>query len=166
MPLWILIPALLLVSIVQATLMPTMPWLGLRMDLPLVIVVVQGLVGPTRTAAQYGFILGIFLDLLSGMPFGVNMIALTVIGLVIDAGQMVFFRGNLLAPPITVIVATLLDHVLILALLNTLGGRVPWSDYLLRVTLPTVALNVVALPLVYFPLQRLQRFIYPQLDVR
>jgi rod shape-determining protein MreD len=166
MPLWILVPVLLLVAIVQATLMPNIPLIGLRMDLPLVFVVVQGLVGPTRSAAQWGFILGIFLDLLSGMPFGVNMIALTLIGLLIDFGQTVFFRGNLLAPPIAIIVATLFDHILILAILNTLKWSVPWSDYLLRVTLPTVLLNIVLLPLIYFPLQRLNHIIHPQIQVR
>jgi rod shape-determining protein MreD len=166
MSLWILIPVLLLVAIGQTTLMPNIPLIGLRVDLPLVIVVAQGLVGPARTAAQWGFILGIFLDLLSGMPFGVNTIALTLVGVLIDLGQMVFFRGNLLAPPIAVIGATLFDHVLILAILNLLNGRVPWGDYLVRVTLPTVFLNILALPLVYFPLQRLQRFFHPQLDVR
>jgi rod shape-determining protein MreD len=166
MPLWILVPALLGVAIVQATLMPAIPLIGLRMDLPLVLVVVQGLVGPTRSAAQWGFIIGIFLDLFSGMPFGVNMIALTVIGVLIDVGQAVFFRGNLLAPPIAIMVATLIDHVLILAILNMVNGSVLWSDYLLRVTLPAALLNVVLLPLVYFPLQRLNHFINPQLEVR
>lgn len=166
MSLWILVPALAFVAIIQATFMPTIPLIGLRVDLPLMIVVVQGLVGPARTAAPWGFILGIFLDLFTGMPFGINMIALTLVGLTIDLGQLVVFRGNLLAPPIAILLMTLLDNVLILAILSTLNWSIAWTDYLVRIILPTALLNTLALPLVYFPLQRLNQFIHPQLEVR
>jgi rod shape-determining protein MreD len=164
MPLWILIPLLAFTAIIQITILPQIPIFGYKPDLALALVVAWALLAPVGEAAVWGFIVGIFLDLASGLPFGVHTIALTTIGWLIGWGQATFFRGNLLAPPIATITATLVHNVIILAILALFNWQINWGDYLLRVTLPSAILNTLALPLVYFPLQRLTRWMRPQME--
>jgi len=165
MSLWILVPLLLLVAIVQVTWLPLIPIFGLKPDLALVLVTVWGLLAPIGEAAQWGFVLGILLDLNSGLPFGVHTLTLTIVGLLVGLGQRAFFRGNLIAPPVTVILATLFDHTVILGILASLNESISWSDYLIHITLPTSILNTLLAGLVFFPLQGLYRRLHPQIEV-
>jgi rod shape-determining protein MreD len=165
MTLWLLIPSLLLIAIVQVTLLPLVPVFGYKPDLALIVIVSQGLAGMPGSAAQWGFIVGLFLDLGSGLPFGLHALVLTVIGLLMDLGQAIFFRGNVVAPPIAMFTATLVNDILILAILTLFGWSIDWGDYLLRVILPTAILNIIVMPLAYFPLQWVRRRVRPQLEV-
>ena len=164
MPLWILIPLLAFTAIIQITLLPQIPIFGYKPDLALALVVAWALLSPVGEAAVWGFIVGIFLDLASGLPFGVHTLALTAIGWLIGWGQATFFRGNLLAPPIAVIIATLVHNVIVLGILALLQWQVDWANYLLRIILPAALLNTLALPLVYFPLRLFQRWTHPQME--
>jgi len=161
---WILVPALLLIAMLQATLLPLVPIFGFTLDLALVLVLGWGLVGPTWQATQWGFILGLFLDLFSGLPFGAHTLALTFAGLLMSAGQLVFFRGNIATPPIAAVLGTLLEHLIILTILASTGTTVAWEDFLLRVTLPVALLNTLALTALFFPLRWLARRIAPQIE--
>lgn len=165
MTLWLLIPLLLLIAVVQMTLLPLIPVFGYKPDLALIVVVTQALVGVPGSAAQWGFIVGLFIDLGSGLPFGMHALVLTVIGLLMDLGQAIFFRGNVVAPPVAMIAATFANDVLILAILALFNWSIDWGAYLLRVILPTAILNVIVMPLAYFPLQWIRRRVRPQLEV-
>ncbi len=164
MPLWILIPLLALSAIIQITILPQVPIFGYKPDLALALVVAWALLAPVGEAAIWGFIIGIFLDLASGLPFGAHTLALTTIGWLIGWGQETFFRGNLLAPPIAIVLATVLHNIIVLGMLALFNWQISWGDYLLRVTLPSAILNTLALPLVYFPLRRIVRWMRPQLE--
>lgn len=164
MTLWLVIPLLSLVALVQIAWLPLIPIFGFKIDLALIVVVAWGLLGPLGQAAQWGFILGIGLDLASGLPFGIHTFTLTLIGWLVGLSQRAFFRGNVIAPPITMIAATWLDHVLILAFLALFDQAIPWGDYLLRITLPTALLNTIAAGLVYLPLQIVQRRLNQQVE--
>jgi rod shape-determining protein MreD len=164
MTLWLLIPLLGIVAVVQAALVPLLAIGGFKVDLPLMLVVSWGLVSLPGEAAIWGFIAGIFLDLFSGLPFGTQTFALTTIGLLMGLVQTTIFRTNVVLPPAAISLATLAYDVLILAVLSTLGWQIGWSDYLVHVMLPTAILNTIALPVAYFPLQRLHRQLRPQVE--
>jgi rod shape-determining protein MreD len=164
MPLWLLIPLLALSAIIQVTLLPQIPIFGYKPDLALALVVAWALLAPVGEAAVWGFIVGIFLDLASGLPFGVHTLTLTTLGWLISWGQATFFRGNLLAPPIAVIAATLVHHLTVLGILALFNWQIHWGDYLLRITLPCAILNTLVLPLAYFPLLRLARWMRPEME--
>jgi rod shape-determining protein MreD len=164
MPLWILIPLLALCAIIQITILPQVPIFGYKPDLALALVVTWALLAPVGEAAVWGFIVGLFLDLASGLPFGIHTLALTTLGWLIGWGQATFFRGNLLAPPMAMILATLVHNVIGLAILALFNWQIHWSDYLLRITLPSAILNVLVLPLVYIPLRRLARWARPEME--
>ncbi len=161
---WILIPLLLLIAILQATLLPLIQVFGFTLDLALVLVLGWGLVGPAWQAARWGFILGIFLDVLSGLPFGMHTLSLTLIGILMSAGQLVFFQSNIATPPIAAILGTLIQHLIILTLLAFTGQASKWDAVLLRVTLPTALLNTITLTILFFPLRWLAHRVVPQMD--
>lgn len=164
MSLWFLIPLLGLTAVAQTTLVPLISIGGLKMDLPLMVVVAWGLTSLPGDAAVWGFIAGVFLDLFSGMPFGTQTFALTIIGLLLGLVQTTIFRSNVILPPVAMALATLAYNVLVLAVLSTLGWQIAWGNYLARVTLPTALLNTITLPIAYFPLQRLYRHLRPQVE--
>ncbi len=153
MNLWILIPFFFLVAIAQAVWMPLFSIAGFRVDLALVLVVAWGLISPAGEAAIWGFIAGVFLDLISGLPLGTQTIALTAIGWLMGLAPLNVFRENVLLPPAAVVVATLVYNLFVLGILAVLNTSIPWSDYLLRVTLPSAILNTIAFPFIYLPLQ-------------
>lgn len=161
---WLLIPLLGIIAVLQVTFVPLVNINGLKIDLPLLMVVAWGLLSLPGEAAVWGFIAGIFLDLFSGLPFGLQTIALTCIGLLMGLAQTTIFRSNVILPPAAVLFATIAYHVLMLAILSTLGWQIAWSDHLLRVTLPSAVLNMVAFPITYFPLQVLHRRLRPQVE--
>ena len=164
MSVWILVPLLAVTAIIQTTLLPQIPIFGYKPDLALALVVAWALLAPIGEAAVWGFIVGIFLDLASGLPFGIHTLTLTTLGWLIGWGQTTFFRGNVLAPPIAIVLATLVHNVIVLGILTMLNWQIDWVDYLLRVTLPSAILNALILPLLYLPLQRLARWLRPQLE--
>lgn len=153
MNLWILIPFFFLVAIAQAVWIPLFSIAGFRVDLALVLVVAWGLGSPAGEAAVWGFIAGIFLDLLSGLPLGTQTIALTAIGWLMGLAPLNVFQENVLLPPAAMIVATLVYDLFVLGILAVLNTSIAWSDYLLRVTLPSAILNTIAFPFIYLPMQ-------------
>jgi rod shape-determining protein MreD len=163
---WILIPILFLVAVFQTTLLPLVPIFGFTIDFALVLVIGWGLLGPAWEAAQWGFIVGIFLDVASGLPFGAHALALTLIGLAMSAAQLVFFRGNLATPPFAGMLGTLAYNLILLGVLSLAGRTIEWNEYVFRITLPTALLNTLVLTLLYFPLQWIARHVNPQLEFR
>ncbi|MCL4396297.1 MAG: rod shape-determining protein MreD [Chloroflexi bacterium] len=164
MTLWLLVPAFAIVSIIQTAVLPMVSIAGLRPDLALLIVVAWGLLSNPGEAAVWGFVGGLFLDLASGLPFGTQTLALTGVGLLLSLAQTNIFRSNLLLPPAAMLLATLVYNLIILGILSTLGWQINWEDYVVWITLPTALINTFVLPLVYFPLQRLHRFLHPQVE--
>ncbi len=153
MSLWFLIPFLAVIAAVQAALLPALDVAGYRFDLALMIVVARGLSTRSGDAYLWGLFLGIFLDLTAGLPFGTLTFALTLIGAFTALDAVNAVRGNLLFIPAAMLVATLCEHLIILATLALFNRAVDWNDYLLGLTLPTALLNTLALGLLYFPMQ-------------
>jgi rod shape-determining protein MreD len=134
-----------------------------RADLMLMLVVGWGVVHGSGQAALWGLGGGILLDLLAGTPFGLHSLSLGAIGLLADSLQTNFFRSNLLIPPATILIASLLLHMAQAAALQTFGYPINWAFYLFNVVFPTALLNTVLMPLVYWLLQRLDRVVRPRL---
>lgn len=164
MPLWITLPLLALVALIQITWLPQAAILGYKPELALALVVAWAMLAPVGEAAVWGFILGVFLDLASGLPFGMHTLALTMLGWVVGWVQTTFFRGNLLAPPITMIAATIVYHLVLLGIRALFNTPIDWLAYLIRVTLPTAILNALILPVIFFPLRYIARRLHPQLE--
>lgn len=154
MSLWIALPFILFAAICQVTFLPLINVVGYKIDFALVLIVAWGLLGKAGEAAVWGFVAGMFLDFTSGLPFGAHTVALTGIGLLVQVIQSnSAIRDNFLLPPAAILGATFVYHLFLLFILSLLNPTVVWTDYLLRITLPSAVLNTIALPTAYFPFQ-------------
>ncbi len=160
---YLLLPLFFLVAIAQTTLVPLLPTGDARPDLFLVIVVAWGIVRGSGEATLWGLAGGLVLDLLSGVPFGLQTIGLGGLGLLADVMETTFFRSNVLIPLIAVFLATFLFHVLEAAALQVFGYPIYWQNLITRVILPTAVLNTLLMPIVYGALRRIQQREHPRL---
>jgi rod shape-determining protein MreD len=160
---YLLVPGLAFAAIVQATLVPLLPTGEARPDLLLLFVVAWGIVRGGGEATVWGLAGGIFLDLLSGVPFGVQTLGLTAVGLLADAMETNFFRSNLLLPLAAIFVATFLFHIVEGAAMQTVGYPISWQPFLLRAVFPTAIFNTILMPVVYGLLRWIDRTAHPRL---
>ncbi|NLE77567.1 MAG: hypothetical protein GX605_12565 [Chloroflexi bacterium] len=99
------------------------------------------------------------LDLLSGLPFGVNTVALVVVAALAGAGAAEVFGQHVVVPLVGAGVGSLLYYALTVGVL-LLGGRAfPVGAFALRVALPMVLLNVAAMAIVFPAVEWLSRAI-------
>ena len=91
------------------------------------------------------------LDLMGGaiLPIGSNALLLVLIALLASLGQANPFHSLLFVPLVTVFAATFFYHVMVMALSAALGSEVAFVDNVLRVALPSAALNAALMPVAY-----------------
>jgi rod shape-determining protein MreD len=160
---YLLVPIFAIVSVIQATLVPLLPTGVAKPDLMLLIVVSWGIVQGGGESGVWGLTGGLFLDLMSGAPFGVQTIALGAIGFLADLMETNFFRSNVLLPLAAIFVASLLYHILMGAMFQTLGYPISWEPFLINVVFPTAGINTVLMPAAYALLRRMERLANPRL---
>lgn len=146
MSIYLVIPALVLVALVQATWMPHLALFGVFPNLPLLVVTSCGLVQGVGPGALWGFIVGVAIDFLSGAPFGAATIALVVIGFLAGKAKLGAIRAHIALPMLTVFVATLIYEILFLLILTISGEHTVWWESLVRIILPAAALNALLTP--------------------
>lgn len=117
--LYLAIPLVALLAIVQATVLPAFPIFGVAPGLWLVVVFAWSLLRGTREGLILAFIGGIIVDLISATPLGV-----TSLSLMLSVALVTFFQRHL--PK---------SQVLIPALLTALATILFWLIYLLLLRL-------------------------------
>ncbi|MEW6568655.1 MAG: rod shape-determining protein MreD [Chloroflexota bacterium] len=143
----IAVPLLALLAALQSSLVSHLRLLDGRPDLVLLTVVAWGLVAGTRSAMAWGLIGGLFLDSLTGVPFGTSTLALTVIGYLTSIGAGRFWQAHLLMPLAATLVASAIFYGAEIGALLLSGRSLDLSYAGLRVVLPGTFLNLVlALP--------------------
>jgi rod shape-determining protein MreD len=130
-------------ALLQSTVVPVLSIVGVKPSLVLLLVVAWSIVRGGADGAIWGFVGGLALDLLSGGPWGVSTLALTVVGLLAGLAEVNLSRNNLLFPTALTFGASLLYDLLCVAVLSLAGWRVPLLDTLLVTILPTAILNVL-----------------------
>jgi rod shape-determining protein MreD len=149
MTIYLVVPLLALIGLLQATLVSRVAIWGVFPDLPLLVVVSWGLLRGSRQGLLWGFVAGILVDLFSGAPFGAATVPLMTVGFMAGLGESVVFR-NVLLQLLTMFLATVVYDLLFLfmvqisgAPLQGTGHRVEWSASLVRVIGPSAVLNAL-----------------------
>lgn len=147
MTIYLVVPLLAIVGLLQATLVSRVSIWGVFPDLPLLLVVSWGLLRGSRQGLLWGFVAGIIVDLFSGAPFGAATVPLMAVGFIAGLGENLVFR-NLLLLLLTILLATVVYDLLFLFMVQILpsslpgtGHRVEWSASLVRVIGPSAILN-------------------------
>ncbi len=160
---YLLIPVFAILAAMQVTLVPMLPTGDARPDLLLVLVVAWGIVRGGGEATLWGLGAGLFLDLISGVPFGVQTLGLAAVGLLADLMETNFFRSNILIPLAAIFVATFLFHILEAAFLQTVGYPINWELLFFRVIIPAAMVNTALMPVVYGIVRRIYHSAHPRL---
>jgi len=149
MTIYLLVPLLAVVGLLQATVVSRVTIWGVFPDLPLLLVVSWGLLRGSRQGLLWGFVAGIIVDLFSGAPFGAATVSLMVVGFVAGLGENLVFR-NLLLLLLTAFLATLVYDLLFLFMVQILASPLPgtvqtveWSGSLVRVIGPSAVVNAL-----------------------
>lgn len=165
MTIYLVIPLLLLVAIVQTSLVSHFTLWGVFADLPILVVVSWGLLAGGREGALWGFVAGVATDVLSGAPFGTATLSLMSVGFLSGLGEAIISRAQLALPLVTMFLATVLYSLVFLLIVRLSGQPVAWLDSLLRIVLPSAALNMILVPFVYGPMRLLHgRFIREEME--
>jgi rod shape-determining protein MreD len=145
---YLVIPLLLAIALLQATIMPHLAVWGVFPDLPLIVVVSWSLLRGPREGMTWGFVAGIAVDIFSGAPFGAATLSLTLIGLLSGLGATSALRARVILPIATVFISTLLYSLFLMLIFQLTGRFVPWLDNLLRTVLPSAVLNALLTPVI------------------
>ena len=136
-------------ALVQSVWLSQVSLLGARPDLVFLLVLGWSATRQTDEGLVWGLVAGLVLDLLSGGPLGVYVLALLAVAFV--AGQPL---GEGLGSPLVrmlllAIVCGLSYHLTILIALSLTGRTVDWGYAVLRVVGPTTLLNTLIAPFVW-----------------
>jgi rod shape-determining protein MreD len=157
---YLVIPLLLVVAVLQTSLMPHLTLWGVFADLPVLFVGGWGLVAGSREGAMWGFLAGLATDALSGAPFGAATFALMTVGFLAGLAEANVSRAQFALPLVAIFLATVLYDLMFLVVVRVSGQPVVWLDSLLRIILPSAVLNTALAPLIYGPMRLLHnRFI-------
>ncbi len=149
MTIYLVVPLLTIVAILQSTLVSHFRIWGVSADLPLLVVVSWGLLRGSREGLIWGFIAGVAVDLFSGAPFGAATFGLMAAGFLSGLGQSTVFRSQLFLPLIAMLLATIVYDILFMLVVWISGYPVSWLDSLFRLVLPSAVLNAVLTPVVF-----------------
>jgi rod shape-determining protein MreD len=146
-----LVIALALVALLQVSLLPSLAIQGVSPDLMLVISVSWTLRRGVRSALVWAIVGGLWLDLLSGGPFGLYTLGLIVAVYLTGLGGGTIFQGRLILPIVMVALATIAVALVHLLLLWLTGQGVGISSDLGRLILTQMVYNM-AVTLLIFPI--------------
>jgi len=154
---YLVVPLLLLVALLQSTALPGLTILGVSPELMLLTVLAWSLLRGVEEGLLWAFLGGLALDLFSGGPLGASTLALLAASVSTGLTQGAVTRSSFLLPMGAALAGTLLYQIIFLLVIQFTRGHVPWTDSLLRVTLPSLAVNTLAMPVVFRALAWLDR---------
>jgi rod shape-determining protein MreD len=144
-------------ALLQSSLGPQFSVVDVKPGVVLTLVVSWSVIRGASEGVIWGFIGGMALDLLSGAPVGLSALTLMMVGFLTNLGETSLFKSSLVLPLFAVFVASLMADAVQLALLRGFGWNLPWWEAMGRVAVPAAILNAVIMPVVYLPLQWLNR---------
>ena len=149
------------VAVLESTVLTRLHVLGGSLNLVLLVVLSWTLAGDWVGGIAWGFIGGLLLDLLSGGPLGALSVAVTLMAYLASLSEGRFWRSHVLLPLAAASLGTLGYQLINLGLLAAFGHQVNGGRALIELTLPSAALNALAMLPVYFAVRWLHGVLYP-----
>ena len=154
--LYIGIPLLIIVAILQSSLLPRVPVFGLVPNLMLLTIVAWSFQRGPNEGLVWGLIGGLAIDLASGALVGISPLPLMVAALVAGIGSARIFSGNVVLPALVALLAIVLYQAIWLIVLGLVGQPVSWQ-MAIQIAPPLTLLNLALMPIVYFGISWLAR---------
>jgi rod shape-determining protein MreD len=134
---------------------------GVAPDVVLLFTVSWALLQGVREGILVALIGGLVLDALSAGPFGAQTLALLIVGVLAGISGANIFRTERLLPYVAIVAATVLYYQVLFVLFAITGRVVVWGAMTLRLVLPAIALNGLAMFLVHHASCWARSFLYP-----
>ena len=154
---YLMFPLLLSAALLQTTALPPLTILGIKPELMLLMVLAWSLLRGVEEGLVWAFVGGLILDLFSGGPLGASALALLIVSSLSSLVQGAVTRTSFLLPMGAALVGTLVYQGLVLLVVQLARGDVPWVDSLLRLILPSLAVNTLLMPVMFQVLVWLDR---------
>ena len=162
MAIWIAIPILGILLILQTVVASQVTLIHGTTDLIMIAVIAWSLQKRVRTAWQWGIIGGLMVGIVSALPIVVPLISyLIVILLALRLRQRVW-HIPIFAMFVTTFLGTLVSHTIAVLSLRFLGTTLPLREVVLSITLPSLILNLFLAAPAYFLLGDLAKWVYPE----
>lgn len=156
------LPVLMFAAAVESTVLPDLrtPGGG-AMNLVLLLTLSWTLAGDWNGGLVWGLLGGLFLDLLSGGPLGIQSLALVVTAYVASLTEGQLWRSHILLPLAAALFGSLAFQTLTLGGLAASGVAINFGSALTGVVLPATLLNTLFILPVYEVLRRVHELVYP-----
>ncbi len=157
--LFLAVPLMLLLTILQTAVLPQIPILGLTPLLPFLFALAWGLLQGINEGILWGFVAGIFNDLFSIAPIGGSAITYMIAILAITFLNQALPTNRFILPTIFAAIASLIQmllYFLFLQLFNT-GVTFQFTQSLL----PTILLHGLLILPIYWLLYPTGRALWP-----
>lgn len=148
MPYLILLILLVISLLLQTTVLNSIAISGVKPDLVLIWVVFFSLFGGIYKGASFGFLAGLFEDLLLGRFIGMNALTKGLTGLLVGYIESKIFKENILVPVMVVLMASFVNESLFFIVGKALGFNINFS-YWLTIVIPVAVYNTCIVPLLY-----------------
>jgi rod shape-determining protein MreD len=149
MSLYFGIPILLVAAVVQSTWLEGVQLVGGRPDLVLLLAITWSIIRGAEEGALWGFIGGIFCDLLSGSGLGLWTVSLTLVGFMAGQPWVHALGPTVIRLALMSVFGTLLGHFILLLGMALLDYPVTIGRSLLTVAGPAALLNLVLSPFAF-----------------
>ncbi|MBN1250235.1 MAG: rod shape-determining protein MreD [Anaerolineae bacterium] len=149
MSLYFGIPILLIAAVVQSVVVERVSFLGGRPDLVLLLVVTWSIIRGADEGALWGFVGGVFCDLLSGSGLGLWTLSLTAVGLLVGQPWVHALGPTVIRLALMSAIGTLLGHLLLVLAMGLFGHAVAVGRAFQTVAGPAAFLNFVLSPFAF-----------------
>lgn len=149
MSLYFGIPILLVAAVLQSVWVEGVQILGGRPDLVLLLTVTWAIIRGANEGAVWGFVGGIFCDLLSGGAFGMWTLALTAVGFLAGQPWVHALGPTLIRLALMSALGTLVGHGILLGTMAVLGYSIDLGRAVQTVAGPAALLNFLLSPFAF-----------------
>lgn len=156
------LPVLMLAAAVESSVLPDLRTPGGGgVNLVLLLTLSWTLAGDWNGGLVWGLLGGLFLDLLSGGPLGIQSLALVTTAYVASLTEGQLWRSHILLPLAAALFGSLAFQGLTLGGLAASGVAIDAAAALTGVVLPATLLNTVFILPVYVIVRRVHELVYP-----
>ena len=138
---WLIVPILGAAAVFQVVVVPKLAVRGVYPDLILLLVIARSLIAGGRGAVFWGFVGGLWMDVLSGGAIGASSLALMATSLLTGIGHNAIFRRNSFVPSVAALSGTLVFSLIYLAILVGVGYRFPPIPLVVNLIVPATLYN-------------------------
>jgi rod shape-determining protein MreD len=161
MSVWISIPILSLLIIVQSVIVSRITLLHGSADLIMLAIVSWALQKQVKSAWIWAIFGGLLVGVVSALPFFIPALSfLVVVAIAVMLKQRVW-QVPIFAMFVTTFIGTLVIQLISLIALNISGTPMEILDVLFLITLPSLLLNLLLAAPIYFLFGDLAKWVYP-----